>query len=132
MFYKADLHIHSHYSRATSKDLNLESLYQWAQVKGINIVGTGDFTHPAWFKELKEKLEPDGNGFFRLKEPPLTSALQGMKVKDIDVRFCLSTEICSIYQYNNKTRKNHNLVYAPDFDTVHRINEKLTHLTDLA
>jgi len=55
MFYIADLHVHSHYSRATSKDLNLESLYQWARAKGIHVVGTGDFTHPLWFKELQEK-----------------------------------------------------------------------------
>lgn len=132
MFYKADLHIHSHYSRATSKDLNLESLYQWAQVKGINIVGTGDFTHPLWFKELKEKLEPDGNGFFRLKNPPKTPALSGMKVHDIDVRFCLTTEISSIYKYGDKVRKNHNLVYAPDFDTVACINAKLSAIGNLA
>jgi uncharacterized protein (TIGR00375 family) len=132
MLYKADLHIHSHYSRATSKDINLESLYQWAQVKGINIVGTGDFTHPLWFKELKEKLEPDGNGFFRLKNPPRLPALPGMKVHDIDVRFCLTTEISSIYKYGDKVRKNHNLVYAPDFDTVARINAKLSAIGNLA
>lgn len=131
MFYKADLHIHSHYSRATSKDLNLESLYQWAQVKGINIVGTGDFTHPLWFKELKEKLEPDCNGFFRLKNPPQLPALPGMKVHDIDVRFCLTTEISSIYKYGDKVRKNHNLVYAPDFETVARINAKLSAIGNL-
>ena len=59
MRYIADLHVHSHYSRATSKNLNLESLYQWAKIKGINVVGTGDFTHPEWFAELKEKLQPD-------------------------------------------------------------------------
>ncbi len=131
MLYKADLHIHSHYSRATSKDLNLESLYQWAQIKGINIVGTGDFTHPLWFRELKEKLEPDGNGFFRLKNPPQQTAIPGMKVHDIDVRFCLTTEISSIYKYGDKVRKNHNLVYAPDFDTVARINAKLSSIGNL-
>lgn len=132
MFYKADLHIHSHYSRATSKDLNLESLYQWAKVKGINVVGTGDFTHPLWFKELKEKLEPEGNGLFRLKNPPRDPALPGMKVHNIDVRFCLTTEISSIYKYGDKVRKNHNLVYAPDFDTVARMNAKLSTIGNLA
>jgi DNA helicase II / ATP-dependent DNA helicase PcrA len=132
MFYIADLHTHSRYAQATSKFLNLETMYQWAQVKGIHVVGTGDFTHPAWFNELKEKLEPDSNGFFQLKQPPSGPALPGLKVKDIDVRFCLSTEICSIYTYNNKVRKNHNLVYAPDFDTAERINKKLSGLTDLA
>lgn len=132
MFYIADLHIHSHYSRATSKDLNLETLYQWARVKGIHVVGTGDFTHPQWFKELQEKLEPDGNGLFRLKNPPATPALPGMKVQDIDVRFCLTSEISSIYKYGDKVRKNHNLVYAPDFETVARINAKLSTIGNLA
>jgi uncharacterized protein (TIGR00375 family) len=132
MFYTADLHVHSHYSRATSKDLNLESLYQWAQAKGIHIVGTGDFTHPQWFKELQEKLEPDGNGLFRLKHPPVSTALPGMKVQHTDVRFLLSTEISSIYKYGDKVRKNHNLVYAPDFDTVARINKRLSAIGNLA
>lgn len=132
MFYIADLHTHSHYAYATSKNLTLETMYQWAQIKGIGLLGTGDFTHPAWFREIKEKLEPDGNGLFRLKNPPPTPALPGLKVKDIDVRFCLSTEICTIYNYNGKGRKNHNLVYAPDLDTVAHINKKLSTLANLA
>ena len=70
MYYTADLHIHSHYAEATSPNLNLETLYQWAKIKGVNVIGTGDFTHPAWMAELKEKLRPDGNGFFILKHPP--------------------------------------------------------------
>lgn len=68
MRYYADLHIHSHYSRATSKDLDLEHLYLWAQLKGINVVGTGDFVHPKWLAEIEEKLEPVEEGFFRLKK----------------------------------------------------------------
>ncbi len=132
MLYIADLHVHSHYSRATSKDLNLESLYQWARIKGIHVVGTGDFTHPLWFKELREKLEPEGNGLFRLKNPPAAAAMPGMKVQDSDVRFCLTTEISSIYKYGDKVRKNHNLVYAPDFETVARINAKLSTIGNLS
>jgi DNA helicase-2/ATP-dependent DNA helicase PcrA len=132
MFYIADLHLHSHYARATSKDLNLETLYQWARVKGIHVLGTGDFTHPLWFREIREKLEPAGNGLFRLKNPPKDPALPGMKVQDIDVQFCLSTEISSIYKYGDKVRKNHNLVYAPDFDTVARINARLSAIGNLA
>lgn len=131
MFYIADLHVHSHYSRATSKNLNLETLYQWARVKGIHVVGTGDFTHPKWFQEMKEKLEPDGNGLFRLKNPPVEPALPGIKVQDTDVRFCLSSEISSIYKHGDKVRKNHNLVYAPDFDTVARINARLSAIGNL-
>jgi len=131
MRYIADLHVHSHYSRATSKDLNLESLYRWARVKGINLVGTGDFTHPAWFDELKEKLEPDGSGFFRLKDPPDDPAIPGIQTEDIEVRFCLTTEISSIYKYDDRVRKNHNLVFAPDLDTVARINHRLSAIGNL-
>lgn len=130
MFYIADLHLHSHYSRATSKDLNLETLYQWARIKGINVIGTGDFTHPLWFKELKEKLEPDGKGFFRLKNPPKED-VPGFTCADIDVRFCLTSEISSIYKHGDRVRKNHNCVYAPDFETVARINAKLGQIGNL-
>lgn len=132
MKYFADFHIHSHYSRATSKDLNLESLYQWAHIKGINVIGTGDFTHPEWIKELEEKLEPDGNGLFKLKNPPKMEGLDGINTKPIDVRFCLSTEISSIYKYGDKVRKNHNLVLAPDFETAKKINAKLGQIGNLA
>ncbi|MDX1619060.1 MAG: UvrD-helicase domain-containing protein, partial [Balneolaceae bacterium] len=131
MRYIADLHVHSHYSRATSKDLNLESLYRWARVKGIHLVGTGDFTHPGWFAELKEKLVPDGNGFFRLKDPPNDPALPGAEPRDIEVRFCLTTEISSIYKHDGRVRKNHNLVFAPDLDTVARLNHRLSAIGNL-
>lgn len=130
MFYIADLHLHSHFSRATSKDLNLETLYQWARIKGIHVIGTGDFTHPLWFKELKEKLEPDGTGLFRLKNPPKED-VQGFTCADIDVRFCLTSEISSIYAYGGKVHKNHNCIYAPDFETVDRINTKLGRIGNL-
>jgi DNA helicase-2/ATP-dependent DNA helicase PcrA len=132
MFYTADLHIHSHYAKATSKYLTLESLHQWAQVKGIDVLGTGDFTHPGWFSELKEKLQPIGNGLFRLKQPPATPVLEGMRVKGKEPLFCLSAEISCEYHYDNRPRKNHHLVYAPDFDTAERINTRLATLTDLA
>ncbi len=131
MPYISDLHVHSYFSRATSKDLNLESLYQWAKIKGINVVGTGDFTHPEWFSELKEKLQPDGSGFFTLKDPPDGPAIPGIQTKDIDVRFCLTTEISSIYKYGDRVRKNHNLVFAPDLDTVERLNHKLASIGNL-
>lgn len=131
MRYISDLHVHSHYSRATSKDLNLESLYQWAKIKGINVVGTGDFTHPEWFAELNEKLQPDGHGFFTLKNPPDDAGIPGIQTKDIDVRFCLTSEISSIYKYGDSVRKNHNLVYAPDLDTVAQLNHRLSSIGNL-
>ncbi len=131
MRYIADLHLHSHYSRATSKNLNLETLYQWARIKGINIIATGDFTHPKWFEELQHKLEPDGKGFFKLKSPPKEPGLSGIRTEETDVRFCLTTEISSIYKQGDKVRKNHNLVFAPDFETVKRINARLSEVGNL-
>jgi len=128
MYYIADLHVHSSYSRATSKTLNLETLYQWAAIKGIHVVGTGDFTHPRWFQELQEKLIPDGNGFYKLKNPP--PAL--MRSQAIDTHFCLSTEVSCIYKEGNRLYKNHNLLYAPDFETVAKINSKLATIGNLA
>lgn len=131
MRFIADLHIHSHYSRATSRDLNLESVYQWARIKGLQVIATGDFTHPGWMAELEEKLEPDGSGLFRLKHPPETPGIPGIRTSDDDVRFCLSVEISSIYKYGDKTRKNHNLVFAPDFGTAKKISARLAEIGNL-
>ncbi|MHA7877452.1 MAG: endonuclease Q family protein [Bacteroidota bacterium] len=125
MHYIADLHVHSHYSRATSKDLNLVSLCQWAQIKGIDVVGTGDFTHPQWLQVLRDQLVPDGCGFFRLKQSLLGITLADFEYQASDVRFCLTAEVCCIYKYNNQIRKNHHLLFAPDFATVATINKKL-------
>lgn len=119
MFYRADLHIHSHYAKATSPRLTLELLQKWANIKGIKVLGTGDFTHPAWLKEIKEKLVPDNHGFLHFRQEPT-------------IKFCLSTEISSVYTYANKVRKNHNLVYAPDIETAEKINKKLSGYGDLS
>lgn len=132
MRFIADIHIHSRHSRSTSKNLDLESVYQWARIKGIHVVGTGDFTHPEWMEELQEKLEPEGNGLFRLKVPPKEPGLPNILTREIDVRFCLSTEISSIYKHGEKVRKNHNLVLAPDFETVKKINARLSTIGNLA
>jgi DNA helicase-2/ATP-dependent DNA helicase PcrA len=129
MRFIADLHIHSRHSRATSKASDLEGFYRWARVKGINLIGTGDFTHPLWFAELKEKLKPDGNGFFTLKKPPRDMPeelpFEDMGCKDIDIRFCLSAEISSIYKKGEKTRKVHSVIFAPDFSVAGEINRRL-------
>jgi DNA helicase-2/ATP-dependent DNA helicase PcrA len=128
MKYIADLHVHSHYAYATSKNLNLETLYEWSHIKGIHVVGTGDFTHPKWFAELQEKLTPDGNGLFSLKTPPIL----GQRCQPLQVRFCLTSEVCTIHKDQGKVRKNHSLLYAPDFDTVAKINAKLSTIGNLA
>ncbi len=126
MKYYADLHIHSHYSRATSKDLNLEHLNLWAQLKGIQVVGTGDFVHPKWMAELEEKLEPAEEGFFRLKKQ-YAKATQSFVPDSCqgEVRFMLTVEISNIYKRHDKVRKVHNLIWAPDFQSAKKIQAKL-------
>ena len=87
----ADLHIHSKYSRATSKNLNLEELYLWGQLKGLHVLSTGDFTHPAWFKEITTKLEEAEPGFYKLKEvsAPYTFRIHGETKIDIPLGFMI-------------------------------------------
>ncbi|MBN1961705.1 MAG: UvrD-helicase domain-containing protein [Deltaproteobacteria bacterium] len=116
MSFIADLHIHSKYSRATSRDCDLEHLSAWAQRKGISVIGTGDFTHPAWMAELSEKLVPAEPGLFRLNheiEKQVASTLPA--ICRSEVRFMLQVEISNIYKKAECTRKVHNLIYAPDF-----------------
>jgi len=111
----ADFHIHSKYSRAVSRDMNLETLDIWAKKKGIQVMGTGDFTHPQWFSEIKTKLEPAELGLFRLKSE-----------LDSPTRFMLTVEISSIYSKNGKTRRVHNLIFSPSIETAEKINTTLS------
>lgn len=132
MSFIADLHIHSRYSRAVSKDMVPESLYRWAQLKGITVVGTGDFTHPAWFTELQEKLEPAEPGLYRLK-PELAAPVDAEipAACRAEVRFMLTTEISSIYKRHERTRKVHNLIFAPGFSAVANMTDKLVRIGNL-
>jgi uncharacterized protein (TIGR00375 family) len=130
MRYIADLHVHSRYSRATSKDMSPENIWKWAQLKGITVIGTGDFTHPQWFKELEEKVESSENGLFRLKK-----VFQKDYVPDscsADVFFILSTEISCIYSKKGKTRKIHSVIFVPDFVTAIKINAVLSRIGNLS
>ena len=115
----ADFHIHSHYSRATSHDMDLKHLDQWAKTKGINILGTGDFTHPGWLSELKEKLEPQEEGFFKLRN------------SNTDTRFILTSEISCIYSKGGRTRKIHLVIFAPSFKEIDKINTQLSWIGNL-
>ncbi|MCK5579928.1 MAG: hypothetical protein KAJ18_01495 [Candidatus Omnitrophica bacterium] len=125
MFY-VDSHIHSHYSRATSKRCNLEGLALWAQIKGIQVVGTGDFVHPGWLKEIKTKLEPAEEGFFKLKPEYLKNIEQDVPPACRgEVRFMLSAEIANIYKRLDKVRKVHNLIFAPSIEAAENIQAKL-------
>ena len=124
--YIADLHIHSPYSRATSRDSTLAGLAAWAGIKGIQIVGSGDFTHPGWFATLKESLEPAEPGLFRLKSgAALPSPLPGLTSPPHTVRFLLSAEVSCIYKRHGAVRKVHNLLYVPDFAAAERVNRRL-------
>jgi uncharacterized protein (TIGR00375 family) len=126
MKFAADLHLHSHFSRATSKQLTLEHLNKWAQLKGITVVGTGDFTHPGWLDEVQKKLEPAEDGLFKLKnEFAIATASEVPKTCRAEVRFLLTAEISNIYKRLDKVRKIHNLVFAPSFETARKIQAKL-------
>ena len=126
MRFAIDVHLHSRYARATSRDLNPENLHKWSALKGISVVGTGDYTHPAWFAELREKLEPAEEGLFRLK-PELSRSVDAELPHSCrgEVRFMLSVEISSIYKKNGRTRKVHNVVILPGFEAVERLNARL-------
>ncbi|BBM87897.1 UvrD-helicase domain-containing protein [Candidatus Uabimicrobium amorphum] len=134
MIFTADLHIHSRFSRATSKQLTFPNLYRWGQLKGLNLIGTGDFTHPAWFAEIEEYLEPFADtGLFKLKreyaekiDREIPSACRQ------DVYFMLTVEISNIYKKNGRTRKLHHVVCAPDMETVKRIQFELGKIGNLA
>ncbi len=126
----ADLHIHSRYSRATSPDMSPENIWKWAQLKGITVIGTGDFTHPKWSDELRKKLEPTGSGLFRLKKEFQTDEIPDSCRQD--VFFILSAEISCIYSKNGKTRKIHFIVFAPDFADVAKINAELSRIGNLS
>ena len=125
MHYIADLHIHSPFSRATSKAGNLQGLAAWARVKGIHLLGTGDFTHPGWFSQLKEQLVPAEPGFFKLKDEAIPPALVQVTPEALPSRFLLTAEISSIYKRHGAVRKVHNLLYVPDFASAERINSVL-------
>nr|WP_232533916.1 UvrD-helicase domain-containing protein [Plantactinospora sp. KBS50] len=136
--YVADLHIHSRYSRACSRDLSLPTLGWWARRKGITLLGTGDFTHPAWLAHLRDSLVPAEPGLYRLdpeterdiarRLPPRLAGTTG----DTAVRFMLSVEISTIYKRDDRTRKVHHLIYLPDLDAVERFNTALGRIGNLA
>ena len=119
MEFIADFHLHSKYSRATSAQMDLENLDQWAKIKGIKVLGTGDFTHPLWMEELKENLELEGAGLFKLKN------------KNSPTRFILTTEVSCVYSKRGKLRKIHLILFAPSFEIVDKINTHLNLLGNL-
>src|SRR5215831_15106329 len=133
MRFHADLHVHSKYSRATSRDLDLEHLAHWAARKGIAVVATGDFTHPLWRAELKEKLVPAEPGLFRLRTDIEAAVAQTLPPTcRASVRFMLEVEISTIYKKADRTRKIHHLIYASDFEAVDRLAASLGRIGNIA
>ena len=116
MRFIADLHLHSRYSRATSSDMEVENLDRWAKLKGIKVLGTGDFTHPGYFAELKSKLQPSGKGLFSLKG------------RESYAHFMLTTEANNIFHQGGELRKIHTLILAPSFELVEALNRQLDEL----
>jgi len=117
MKFIADFHIHSKYSRATSGQTDLENICKWAEIKGVRVIATGDFTHPEWIKNIKDQLRPAEPGLFQYK--------------NLETRFLLTTEISCIYSKNNKTRKIHLIVLSPSIEIAEKINEELSKIGNL-
>lgn len=115
----ADLHIHSKYSRATSKDMEVQTLSRWAEMKGINLLGTGDFTHPIYFSELKRELEEAEEGLYKPRG------------KNTPVRFMLTAEVSNIFTQDGMGRRIHSIILSPSFETAERINKTLSKKGDL-
>ncbi|MBN2353406.1 MAG: UvrD-helicase domain-containing protein [Spirochaetales bacterium] len=132
MKYCADLHIHSPFSRGTSRALSLAGLASWARIKGVDLLGTGDFTHPKWRAALREHLIPDGRGFFALRDEAVHPAAADFRADRVPIRFCLSAEISSIYRKNGATRKVHSLIFAPDLEKAEKISLKLAAIGNVA
>jgi uncharacterized protein (TIGR00375 family) len=132
--YLADFHIHSRFSRATSKALTPRHLAAWARYKGLTVVGCGDFTHPGWLAEVATQLVPDGTGLYRLDErEDLSSEIPwlGGETLTSRARFILTAEISSIYKRGGKVRKVHNIVFAPSVEAAKKLNAKLARVGNL-
>ena len=131
--YIADLHIHSSYSRATAKNITPEVLELWGRKKGIKLIGTGDFTHPEWRRELGERLQPLGNGLYKLRDEYIQEKEKykccGDKVDDS--RFVITGEISSIYKQDGKVRKVHSLIILPSLDDAQKISARLENIGNI-
>ncbi len=117
----ADLHIHGRFSRATSEQMNLTEIARYSKIKGLNLVGTGDFTHPEWLKEIRENLTPEHD-----------TELFKLAKCDSPVRFMLTTEVCTIFNCKGESKKVHHVILTPSLETVIQINEALKRYGDLA
>ncbi|MDQ5951076.1 MAG: hypothetical protein QG639_353, partial [Patescibacteria group bacterium] len=129
-----DLHIHSHYSRATSKDMNLSGIYKWGKLKGISIIGTGDITHPAWFREISERLEVGADGLYQLKKSFAEKIDEQLpaRFQKTTIHFIPTVEISTIYSKAGKVRKIHQVIVLPDLAAASRMNTELATIGNLS
>ena len=126
MQFVIDVHLHSRFARATSRELNPSNLHKWSALKGVDVVGTGDYTHPEWFAELSEQLEPAEEGLYQLEPGRRTAVEQELPERcRRAVSFMLSVEISTIYKKGDKTRKIHHVVILPTLESVARLNRRL-------
>jgi len=117
----ADLHIHSRYSRATSQQMSIKEIARFAKIKGLNLVGIGDFTHPKWLSEIRESLAPEQNlGVYKVASNPASP-----------VHFMLTTEVCTIFDVSNESKKVHHVILTPSIDVAVQISEALSKYGDL-
>jgi len=117
----ADLHIHSRFSRATSQSINISEISRFAKIKGLKLVGTGDFTHPKWYKELSQELTEDSG----------TNLYVSVKQPKSPIRYMLTAEVCTIYSVDEKSRKIHHVIFTPNLETATQINDRLKHYGNL-
>lgn len=118
----ADLHIHSKYSRATSQKMNINEITRFAEMKGLNLIGTGDFTHPKWLSELKSSLVEDGD----------TGVYKPVNAPGSAVRFMITGEVSTIFSWEGRTKKVHHLILTPNIETAEQINDRLSRFGDLS
>ena len=128
-YFRADLHVHSRFSRATSGRLNIRNLAAWGMIKGLSVMSTGDFTHPAWRDELRRDLVYDDNsGLYRVREKtPLETEIPGFSRPDgvSEPQFLIQAEISSIYKKDGSVRKVHNVVIMPSLESADKLSNKL-------
>ena len=117
----ADLHIHSRFSRATSQSMNISEISRFAKIKGLKLVGTGDFTHPKWYNELSQELAEDSD----------TNLYVSVKHPQSPIRYMLTAEVCTIYSVDEKSRKIHHVIFTPNLETATQINDRLKHYGNL-
>jgi DNA helicase-2/ATP-dependent DNA helicase PcrA len=133
MSFYADLHLHSRYARATSRNADLGELAWWARRKGITVLGTGDFTHPAWFAELKGSLVPAEPGLFRLRDELDRAVVERLPPSCRGpLRLLLAVEVSTAFQRDGRARRMHHLLYVPDLKAAERLNQRLGRSGNLA